>query len=163
MRGSSVIALRQRRSFEADEIDVDALRGQRMGVVPHAGAAAQISEGDDGGSHAEIVGGGAAVFYLRIRLDPEPREQIAATRRRYSAVDRMSSIGAISVATERSCLGDRRPAGERGFGCRGSRTTVGATLPSRDARTSPCARRSTPAITTLEIACAARVPTFRNH
>ena len=42
---------------------------------------------------------------------------------------------------------------------RGTRTTVGATLPNamrgRGARTA--------AITTFEIACAARVPTLRNH
>jgi hypothetical protein len=42
---------RQRRSFETDEVDVDALRGQRVRVVLHAGASAQISECDDGGSH----------------------------------------------------------------------------------------------------------------
>ena len=43
---------RQRRPFEPDEVDVDAVGRQRMGVVPHAGAASQISEADDGGSHS---------------------------------------------------------------------------------------------------------------
>ena len=42
---------RQRRAFEPDEVDVDAVRRQRLRVVPHAGAASQISEGNDGGSH----------------------------------------------------------------------------------------------------------------
>jgi hypothetical protein len=42
---------RQRRAFEADEVDIDAVRGQRLRVVPHAGAASEISECDDDGSH----------------------------------------------------------------------------------------------------------------
>ena len=51
IRGSSVIARGQRRPLEADEIDVDAIGRQRLRVVPHAGAASQISERNDGGSH----------------------------------------------------------------------------------------------------------------
>ena len=51
MCGFSVIAAGQRRTVEADEINVDAVRRQRLRVVLHAGAASQISEGDDDGSH----------------------------------------------------------------------------------------------------------------
>ena len=42
---------RQRRTFEADQVNVDAVRRQSLGVVLHTGAASQISEGDDDGSH----------------------------------------------------------------------------------------------------------------
>ena len=45
-------ALGQRRPFEADEIDVDAVRHQRVRVVLHAGASPQISERNNGGSHS---------------------------------------------------------------------------------------------------------------
>src|SRR5678809_60768 len=45
-------AFGQRRPFEANEIDVDAVRYQRMGVVLHAGASPQISERNNGGSHS---------------------------------------------------------------------------------------------------------------
>jgi len=43
-----------RRAFETDEIDLDAGRGQRHGVVLHPRAAAQISEYDNGGSHVTV-------------------------------------------------------------------------------------------------------------
>jgi hypothetical protein len=46
----------QRRAFEADEIDVDAVGYQRMRVVLHAGASTQISERNDGGSHSGKYG-----------------------------------------------------------------------------------------------------------
>src|SRR4029079_10022587 len=43
---------RQRPSFETDEVDVESLGAERMRVVPHAGAASEISECDDDGSHS---------------------------------------------------------------------------------------------------------------
>ena len=47
--------LRQRRPFEADEVDVHARRGERVRVVQHAGAPSQVSERDNGGSHAGTI------------------------------------------------------------------------------------------------------------
>ena len=44
----------RRRAFEADQIDLAAGIGQRHRVVLHAGAAAQVSEYDNGGSHVSI-------------------------------------------------------------------------------------------------------------
>jgi hypothetical protein len=46
---------RQLGAFEPDEIDIDAVRGERLRVVPHTGAAAQIAEGNDDGSHGELA------------------------------------------------------------------------------------------------------------
>ena len=46
-----MIACGERRAFEADQVNVDAVRRQSLGVIPHTGAASQISEGDDDGSH----------------------------------------------------------------------------------------------------------------
>src|SRR6185295_11032690 len=39
---------RERRAFESDEVDVDPVTGQRLGVIAHPGTSAEISEGDDG-------------------------------------------------------------------------------------------------------------------
>lgn len=66
-------------------------------------------------------------------------------------MERRSSIGAIVAASSR--LASSRLATS------GSRTTVGATLPKAIRERA----RRTAAITTFEIACAARVPTFRYH
>ena len=44
----------ERCAFEADKVDVHAAGRQRVRVIPHAGAASQISKADDGGSHAEL-------------------------------------------------------------------------------------------------------------
>ena len=41
----------ERRALEADQININAVSRQRLGVVPHTGASSQISEGDDDGSH----------------------------------------------------------------------------------------------------------------
>ena len=42
---------RQGGAFEADEVHVNPVGSERQRVVPHTGAASEISEGDDGGSH----------------------------------------------------------------------------------------------------------------
>ena len=47
----------ERRAFETHQVHVDAVRRQRLGVVPHTGAASQVSERDDDGSHDGIPGG----------------------------------------------------------------------------------------------------------
>src|SRR5439155_2394806 len=75
---------RQRCAFEADEIDVDALRGERVGVILHAGAASEISKNDDCGSHVGVAAGGAEAFYLRSRSFQKRASRFAATRRLYS-------------------------------------------------------------------------------
>ena len=53
---------RERGALEADEIDVDPIGRQRVRVVPHAGAASQVSECDDDGSHVGKSGGGFRLF-----------------------------------------------------------------------------------------------------
>src|SRR6185295_8744195 len=55
--------LGQRRAFEADEIDVDAVRYQRVRVVLHAGASPQISERNHGGSHSGIWSRGMREYF----------------------------------------------------------------------------------------------------
>jgi len=75
-----------------------------------------------------------------------------------AAVERRSSIGRISSASARSASSIEPPPFST-ISVFGSLTTVGATLPSASLVTGP----RTPANTTLEMACAARVPTFRNH
>ena len=56
-------ALGQRRTFEADEVDLDAVRHERTRVVLHAGASPQISERNNGGSHSgNMVSRVAGVF-----------------------------------------------------------------------------------------------------
>jgi hypothetical protein len=44
-------APRQRRAFVADEINRDSRRSERLRVVLHAGAASEIGQRDDDGSH----------------------------------------------------------------------------------------------------------------
>ena len=63
-------ALGQRRAFEADEIDVDAVRHQRVRVVLHAGTSPQISERNNGGSHSGNMvsrGGGSILSRKAVR------------------------------------------------------------------------------------------------
>src|SRR4051794_22146935 len=152
---------RERRAFETDQIHGDALRRQRLRVVSHTGTAAQIYKRDDDGSHDGRGCGGWPVFYLRARSFQKLATRLAATRRRYSAVDRTSSIGVISSRRMR-CASAMVAPDESAASVLGSRTTVGPTLPiaMRGAWPRP---GSTPATTTFEIACAARVPTLRNH
>src|SRR5262249_34581601 len=73
------------RALETDEVDVDLVRGQSARVVAHARRAAKIGDGDDDRSHR------------RAESSQKRARRLAATRRRYSAVDRESSTGAISV------------------------------------------------------------------
>ena len=83
----------------------------------------------------------------------------------------MSSIGAISSHEDALRLVERRAAGQRRFGSRRAddRRRDAAERDPHGAGRWPAGdvgRRSggpTPAMTIFEIACAARVPTFRNH
>ena len=89
--------------------------------------------------------------------------RLAATRRRYSAVERMSSIGAISSASSPLRVVERARRPPSAASVRVARTTVGATLPNAIRGGRLVGRRRRRRSTTFEIACAARVPTLRNH
>ena len=51
MRGSFRNRFGERRPFEPDQVDVDAVRRQRARVVLHAGAFAEIGQREDDGTH----------------------------------------------------------------------------------------------------------------
>src|SRR6202035_2834251 len=76
----------KRGALEAHQVDVDGIGRQGARMVLHAGGPTQVSEGDDSGSHRSLQNW---------------RSRLAATRALYSAVDRTSSIGAISA--RRTC------------------------------------------------------------
>src|SRR3954462_10805556 len=99
---------------------------------------------------------GAETFYLRSAPVQNRASRLDATRRRYSAVDRMSSIGAISSTGLGWAASTVAPAASAAS-VRAARRTVDATLP----RAIRGVSLLSPAITIFEIACAARVPTFR--
>ncbi len=68
--------LRQRHPLETDEVDVDAIRRERLRVIAHAGASAQISENDDGSSHSGMAARGRAAILAAMGVVPETDEQI---------------------------------------------------------------------------------------
>ena len=101
-------------------------------------------------------------YRLKASAQNCPR-RFAATCRRYSAVERRSSIGAISRCRIACASASDAPLPSACSVC-DSRSGVGATLPiARRGRARARASSHTPATTTFAIACAARVPTLRNH
>ena len=170
--------LGQGRAFVTDHVHVHARGGERARVVLHAGTASQIPDDDDGRAHLRkrTTGVSKAGLWLlyrtvnRVRRRPrEPNSSVcrgngrAGWRRRGG--DTPPSIGCRRSARSRrraiacASASDRRAASD-GLGLRQRGSTVGATLPIAMRGRS---RRRHPAITTFEIACAARVPTLRNH
>ncbi len=119
-------------------------------------------EGGVGGLQALFGSGHDLVGKCRPRAQvvsfQKRSRRLPQTRRRYAAVDRRSSIGWISsIRISRASPIEAPDA--RASSVLIARRTVGATLP-RAIRGSGA---RTAAITTFEIACAARVPTLRNH
>src|SRR6266849_1044684 len=113
---------RNQRALETDEIDVNSSGGERLRVVLHTGAASEISKGDDGGSHVGLIARGAGAFYLRSPSSQNRASKLAATRRRYSAVERKSSMGAISSRSV-SCAAASDSPRASAASVRGSRIT----------------------------------------
>src|SRR5205085_10714660 len=120
--------LGQRCSFEADEIDIHAVRRERASVIQHPGATPEIAKRNDDGSHVGSGRWGVRELYYA-RRSSSRASRFAATRRRYSAVERMSSIGAISSPSVRWASATDAPRASAAS-VRTARTTVGATLPS---------------------------------
>src|SRR6267143_232195 len=91
--------------------------------------------------------------------------RFCATRRRYRAVERISSIGEISresVSFAAAIVSGASFAPRSTSSVFTARSTMGAMLPSamRTSRIVPASICTAPAMHTLEIACALRVPTF---
>src|SRR5260221_1341532 len=106
---------RKRRSLETDEVDVQAVRRQRMRVILHAGASTQISEGNDSGSHSGIGGWKVTSILPAMTVVPKAGQQVrrdplAILGRRSNVVDRDNFL-----AQDRARLGNRASARERVF------------------------------------------------
>jgi hypothetical protein len=136
-------------------------RGGEVSPVAAAAAAVRLEDAGEAGGDTRsesTARPSRRSLPRRAVSDQNCASRFADTCRRYSAVERRSSIGWIS-SIRTACASAIFPPPARTASVRGTRTTVGATLPrairGRGARTA--------AMTTFEMAWAARVPTLRNH